>query len=120
MPGKISANLNNLANKWEQTYEKSPDVAAKVTSEIVKNGVKLIGPVTETAAGVLVGKEVLENLSKIVGGQENAAFLKNTTSNSDATLGMIGYSVAGMVAAGMTIHGAIRAVAIIANAVEKE
>jgi hypothetical protein len=119
MPGKISNNLQNLANQWEKTYQQTPDVAAKATAEIVKSGIKLVGPGVQVAAGVWAANESLGNLVDIVGGKDVPGF-KASTSNSDAVIGGIVYGVAGMVAAGMTIHGAIRAAAIIADAVEKK
>jgi hypothetical protein len=117
--GNVSNNLQGLANQWQKVYEKTPDVAAKATSEIVKSGIKLVGPGVEIAGGVWAAEKSVENLAKIIGGQDVPGF-KASTSNTDAVLGGIVYSVAGMVAAGMTIHGAIRAAAIVADALEKK
>lgn len=118
MSTKISGQLNNLANKWEVLSEKTPDVAAKATADIVRVGVKLVGPGAEAVGGMYVAGKSADNLAGIINGHDVPGF-KASTSNTDAVLGGVVYGVAGMVGLGMTVHAALRAAAIIASSVEK-
>ena len=116
---KVSTQLTQLANGWEDLIKKTPDVAANIAGNVVKAGIKLVGPGVEVAAGTWATGKAGENFVKLLSGQDAPGF-KGATSNTDAALGAVAYGVATMVGAGMTIHGALRAAAVIAKAVEKE
>ncbi len=113
-----SQEIRQVAAQWEQAYTQAPDKTMNFLGEVVRNSGKYFAPAAEAAGGGWVMTKAGQNAWKAFQGQNVPGF-KASTSNTDAAMGTVLYTVTALVGAGMTVHGALQIVGNLAADIEK-
>ena len=114
----VAAKIGEVAKDWETAYTKAPEKVTGFLSEVVKHSGKFFVPASEIGGGAWVFTKAGTNALNSAFGKDVPGF-HASTSTSDAVVATTVYGLTALAGAGLSIHGALKAIQAAAAAAQK-